>query len=95
MRANGAKLYVLGMGHSSHVLWSVDHVSFCARFLEMRKILNSRFLPNLWRRSDASVLGEAGGWALGWSSYAKLGSRLVPALGALVVGFALFQTDVT
>ena len=65
VRANGAKLYVLGMWHSSHMLWSVDHVSFCARFLEMRQILNSRFLPNLWRGSDASVLGEAGGW--GWA----------------------------
>ena len=36
-----------------------------------------------------------GGWALGWSSYAELGSRQVTALGALVVGFALFLTVVT
>ena len=63
VQASGIKLQLLSVGHKGHALWPVHiYVSFGARFLKMQKILKSFFLPNLWKRSDAGVLGEAGGW---------------------------------
>ena len=82
------------MGHTSHVVWSVDQVSLGARFLEMREIFKSWFLPGLWRESDAVSWSRlvGGGWTLevvhmlSWG----LDRSSTPKLGG---GFALFQTD--
>ena len=57
-----------GMGHTSHVLWSVDQVSLGARFFSRfkREIFKSWFLPGLWRESDAVSWARlvGGGWTL-------------------------------
>ena len=60
VQAGEDKLYVWGMGHT------VDHVSLGARFLEMREIFKSWFLPGLWRESDEMSWARLvdGGWTL-------------------------------
>ena len=64
------------MGHTSHVVWSVDQVSLGARYLMIREIFKSWFLPGLWRESDAVSWARlvGGGWTLEVVQYAKLGS---------------------
>ena len=88
VQAGEDKLYVWGMGHT------VDHVSLGARFLEMREIFKSWFLPGLWRESDAVSWARlvGGGWTLEVVHMLSWGlDRSSPrSFGG---GFALFQAD--
>ena len=69
------------MGHNSHVLWSVDHESLGAGFWGCWKLSKIGFYPGY---GEGLMQCPRRGWwveggLLRWS-YAKLGSRQVPAL---------------